>query len=528
MYGLIFLYLAGLAVASIDNNKAYDSPSFKAPQLAHRRGEIRKNHKRWEYYDGKIDFPWGIASGDPLSDSVILWTHPLPSTEDPRPVCLEYQVSKNPDDWSNIVASDQVWTTQDVDYSYKVEPTGLERKTTYYYRFVNCAHESNVSPVGKFKITPEEDDDEIDKLALGVFSCSNYPYGFFNAYANAAKRDAIDYVVHLGDYIYEYQADGCKEARHCYGDGQSMRVKTYIPEPNHEIFSLEDYRTRYKSWRSDADLQALHQSHAWQLIWEDHEVANNTWKAGSADSNDTVAGTYYNVSFTEKKANALKAYFEWLPIRTVDADDGLRIWRNFKFGTLADLIMLDMRQYNRDLTDLYYNTDEIRLLREDEHRSLMGGRQEKWFYDRLKNASERGCQWKIIGQQIVFANFAANNIAAWKGDNPDAWTGYEANRQRMLNTISENNIDNVIVISGDSHANWVSDITWENRTGYNTVTGDGALAVKFAGTAVSSPSSWGYNNTLNGPYPPEYYLEIAKGLVETEGNDELQWAEGAT
>ncbi|WWD16925.1 hypothetical protein CI109_101357 [Kwoniella shandongensis] len=482
MLSLAVLSLAGVALASIERNFAYDSPSFRAPRLALRRDLIKRNHKRWEYYDGQLDFPYNVASGDPLWDSVILWTHPVPSTPDPRPVCLEYQVSNSNDTWSDLVTSDQVWTTSDVDYSYKVEAKGLTPKSTYFYRFVNCADKSNASPVGRFKTTPTEDDEDVDKVSFGVFSCSNYPFGFFNAYGNVARRDTIDYAVHVGDYIYEYQGDGCTSEHACYGDGRDI--------------------------------------HAWQLVWDDHEVADNTWKAGSADSNDTIAGTYSNVSFTERKAHAVKAYFEWLPIRTVETDDALRIWRSFKFGTLADLILLDTRQYNRDLTDLYYNTDDVKAIQDEEARSLMGGRQENWFYSELKNASTRGSQWKVVGQQIVFANLATDNV--------DSWDGYKANRRRVLDTISENKIDNVIIISGDSHANWVSDIAYDNKTDYNPATGDGAYAVEFAGTAVSSPSSFGYNSTLNGPYPPAYYLAAAQKLVNTTGNEELQWTEGAT
>ncbi|WWC85721.1 uncharacterized protein L201_000587 [Kwoniella dendrophila CBS 6074] len=497
MRSLILLSLIAPALASIENNKAYDSPSYRVLQLATSREFVKRNHKRWEYYDGKVEFPYNVASGDPESDS--------------------YQVSQSNTSWSNLVTSDQIWTTKDVDYSYKVEAKSLQTKQTYYYRFVNCANKDNISPTGRFKTTPVENDDDVDEISFAVFSCSNYPFGFFNAYGNVAARDSIDYAVHVGDYIYEYQGDGCDDGNACYGDGTDI---DRIPSPNHEIFTLADYRERYKTYRSDSDLQALHQSHAWQLVWDDHEVADNTWKAGSADSNDTLSGTYYNTSFTQRKANAVKAYFEWLPIRTVETDDALRIWRSFKFGTLADLILLDTRQYNRDLTDLYYNTDDVKAIQNDEARSLMGGRQENWLYSQMKNSSSRGAQWKIIGQQIVFVNLA--------GDNVDSWDGYKANRQRVLDIITENNIDNVIVISGDSHANWVSDLTYDDKQGYNTVTGDGTLAVEFAGTAVSSPSSFGYNSTANKPLSPEHYLSTVQTLVNTTGNEELQWTEGAT
>ena len=136
----------------------------------------------------------------------------------------------------------------------------------------------------------------------------------------------------------------------------SFSQSNRVPQPNREIWTLADYRTRYKTYRSDPDLQLLHQVMAWNLIWDDHEVADNTWKAGSADSNDTIKGSNNGTDFTQRKANAVKTYFEWTPIRQVETGDDLRIWRVFQFGKLVDLYMMDTRQYNRDLTDLYYNS----------------------------------------------------------------------------------------------------------------------------------------------------------------------------
>jgi len=158
--------LAGLASASITDNLGYNSPSYKVPSLATRRSEVVTRHKRWVYYDGQVSFPYGIASGDPWPESVILWTHPVPAQNDPRPICLEYQVSTSNSSWDNLVSSNQVWTTTDIDYSYKVEAGGLKPKSTYYYRFVNCADASNVSPVGRFKTIPKDTDDSFDKVSF--------------------------------------------------------------------------------------------------------------------------------------------------------------------------------------------------------------------------------------------------------------------------------------------------------------------------------------------------------------------------
>ncbi|ODO01897.1 hypothetical protein L198_02626 [Cryptococcus wingfieldii CBS 7118] len=331
MLTLALLSIAGTALASIEGNKAY----MTRPLIAFLSWPVT----RWEYHDGQLNFPYGVASGDPYPNSVILWTHPVPSTDDFRPVCLEYQVSNSNSSWSELVTSDQVWTTQDVDYSYKVERSWEPRAETDVLLSLRQLRRQRQRLA--------------DSLSFAVYSCSNYPFGFFNAYGNAARRDDVDYALHVGDYIYEYQGDGCEDGNTCYRDGRDI---DRVPLPNHEILTFDDYRQRYKTYRSDPDLQLLHQKHAWQLIWDHHEVADNTWMSGSADSNDTITGTYYNVSFTQRKANAVKVYFEWLPIRTVETDDSLRIWRSFQFGTLADFYMLNTRQYNRDLTDLYYNS----------------------------------------------------------------------------------------------------------------------------------------------------------------------------
>jgi alkaline phosphatase D len=196
----------------------------------------------------------------------------------------------------------------------------------------------------------------------------------------------------------------------------------------------------------------------------------------------------------------------WMPIRQVEMDDNLRIWRSFSIGSLFDLIMLDTRQYDRSITDLYWNTDYIHAISNDAGRSMMGSRQENWFYNQLDSSAERGAAWRIIGSQTVFSK--VNESAAYGNVNPldyDAWDGYQANRNRTLQHLTNNDIGNNIVISGDSHAN------------YSSVTGSGGLGVEFAGTAVSSPSPYGQNITIKNANNASDWL--------TSHNPELQWSE---
>lgn len=205
-----------------------------------------------------------------------------------------------------------------------------------------------------------------------------------------------------------------------------------------------------------------------------------------------------------------------VPIRQVDMDDNLRIWRNFKFGNLFDLIMLDTRQYDRSITDLYWNTEYLGEIYNDASRSLMGPRQEAWFYRTLKESSTRDATWRIIGNQIIFSRM---DLGAAVGGgqllNYDQWDGYQANRNRTFNTIYENKVDNNIFLAGDSHASWVSDLVWLDEHPYDPATGSGSVGVEFAGSAVSSPSPAGQNITLNAA------LQFSNLL--TSGNSELQW-----
>ena len=185
------------------------------------------------------------------------------------------------------------------------------------------------------------------------------------------RKDSVDYVVHLGDYIYEYAGKGD------YGDGTKIGR---VPKPERTIYTLYDYRQRLATYRTDLDLLASHQNFAWITTWDDHEVSDNTYRDGAAFlmNNENSFVSDGGVSVDQRKMNAVRAYFEWMPIRQVEMDDNLRIWRSFSIGSLFDLIMLDTRQYDRSITDLYTNTDYIYQISNDAGRTMMGSRQENW------------------------------------------------------------------------------------------------------------------------------------------------------
>ncbi|KAK0228472.1 PhoD-like phosphatase-domain-containing protein [Armillaria fumosa] len=540
----LFLCLGATATRLLERNLAYKSPFLDVPQLGHDIGNLHKRqvqHVRRQIQDagkfedehyvtfyggdfsnspfiwsGGLNFTHAAASGDPFDTSVLLWTRavPLPSGESSElpdqsvPICLSYQVFESADLSGSPVDSGEAFTSYDVDWTVKVEAAGLQPDTKYFYQFFDCTDPKNTSPVGTTRTLPNSDTPANrvnggNPFTLAVFSCSQYQAGWFNAYGYAAEIVKPDIFVHLGDYIYESLGNGASIGRQTLG---------------RELATIFDYRQRLAQYRTDESLRSAHLSGPWITVWvraDDHEVADNAWKAGTADSNDTSIGCSFSQSgacFTDRKLSAVRAYHEWMPIRQVVSDDKLRIWRNFQIGRLMDLTMLDTRQYDRDLTDVYYNT-VVNTISSYENRSLMGAEQEKWFFQTLSESKARGAIWRIVGQQIVFSQLSNNGTF-----DLDAWDGYRANRRRVLDHLYGDKISNTVVLAGDSHANWVSDLAYPNdTTNYNPISGEGAIGVEFAGTAVTSSSSFG---RISQPAT----VSISQGLVAT--NPDLQWSEG--
>ncbi|KAI8255455.1 Alkaline phosphatase D [Colletotrichum sp. SAR11_239] len=482
------LALAITASAAFTGNLNYLSPSKHHASLGI---SIRKVAKRtyanspWD--PAKLNFTHGVASGDPYDDSVILWTRVAPNMDNDKsnvtvsgyvplydhstdtyvqksdsPVCINWKIATD-DKLDTVVDSGTAYTSSDVDFTVKVEAKKLAPYTVY---------------------------------------CNYAAFGFFNAYGNPVRKDSVDYVVHLGDYIYEY---GNGE----YGWGNSL---DRIPLPDRQIYTLYDYRKRLATYRTDLDLLASHQQFPWIPVWDDHEVSDNTWRDGASELNNTEESFIMDggVSVDQRKMNAV------LPIRQVDMDDNLRIWRDFSFGNLFDLIMLDTRQYDRAITDVYWNTDYVNSIKNEASRSLMGPRQETWFYRTLRDSSTRGAQWRVIGNQIIFSRM--NESLSFGAENPfntDQWDGYQANRNRTFEVLYEQNVSNNIFLAGDSHASWVSDLVWLGEHEYDQKTGSGSVGVEFAGSAVSSPCPAGQNISLANANVGSAWL--------TNANRELQW-----
>jgi alkaline phosphatase D len=408
-------------------------------------------------------FLHGVASGDPLPDAVVLWTRVSVEQGGPDAVAVDWEVARDAL-FQQVIARGVAGTDASVDFTVKVDVAGLEPGATYFYRFVALGWES---PIGR---TRTARDGAVDRLRFALASCSNYPFGFFNAYAAIARRADLDAVLHLGDYIYEYGEGD-------YGVGAPLGR---VPDPLTEAQTLEDYRRRHAQYKSDPDLQEAHRQHPFIAIWDDHEVANDAWRDG-AENHQPDEG-----SFAARKAAAIRAYFEWLPIRAALRDDTDLIYRSFRFGELVDLVMLDTRHVGRD-QQVADPCDTVSIA--DPQRQLLGATQESWFVGELTRSQQRGARWRMVGQQVMMGQLI--NVLA-PGNcifGADQWDGYAAARARVLSSLAENGIDNVVVLTGDIHSSWGNDLSQNpfDTTTYDPATGSGSLAVEIVTPAVTSP-----------------------------------------
>ena len=392
-------------------------------------------------------FQHGVASGDPIAAGVILWTR---ATVDTPSAEVSWTVAKDVA-LSDVVASGMETTDASRDFTVKIDLPELEPATTYYYRFEAAGE---MSRIGRTRTAPEG---FVSNARFAVMSCSSFPHGWFHAYRHVAERTDLDAVVHLGDYIYEY-------AERDFG---VLRPS----EPAHEIVSLEDYRTRYSQYRRDTDLQAVHQQHPFITVWDDHETANNSFEDGADNHDPATEGDW-----EARKAVAFQAYLEWMPIR--ETGEPLKIWRALKYGDLIDLYLLDTRLWGRQQQP----SEEMRA---DPGRQILGADQEAWLMEHLEEST---ANWRVLGQQVMLAQLEqATDAGAYAAINLDQWDGYVDARQRLLPALAE--AGNVVVLTGDIHSSWGSDITSAPHSeGYDPQTGEGASAVELVTSSVTSPS----------------------------------------
>ncbi|MCS7188962.1 MAG: alkaline phosphatase D family protein [Bacteroidia bacterium] len=405
-------------------------------------------------------FLHGVASGDPLTDRVILWTRITPPQNWTSSVSVSWEVAADVQ-FTQIVASGITSTDASRDYTVKIDATGLQPGQWYYYRFRAF---NTYSPIGRTRTLPVG---TANRLRIAVASCADYQNGFYTAYENITRRNDIDLVIHLGDYIYEY------------GPSQNSVRQA---EPPQEILTLNDYRIRYSHYRLDSSLQWLHQNYPMIGVWDDHELADNAWKAGAANHDPNTEGPFQN-----RRIAMLQAYQEWLPFRLPDfsSSDSLRIWRSFRWGNLAEIILIDTRHYARDeqVRGNPLNVNDPNL--NNPNRTMLGATQLSWLSQQLTSSPST---WKLIGQQVMIAPLRVSLLGNTYIVNSDQWDGYPAERQRLMDTIIRNNIQNVAFLTGDIHTSWANDLPFGPGT-YDPSTGAGSTAVEFVTPSITSANA---------------------------------------
>ncbi|MFP3990743.1 alkaline phosphatase D family protein [Streptomyces sp. E11-3] len=392
-------------------------------------------------------FLHGTASGDPLPDGVLLWTRITP-TPDAVPgsgkgqdIQVDWEIAEDKG-FTKVVARGSTTAKAASDHTVKADVRGLSPATDYYFRFqAGDVH----SPVGRTRTTPAHDA-AAPGVRFGVVSCSNWEAGYFSAYRHLAARADLDAILHLGDYLYEYETGGYPEP--------DKVVREH--EPRHEIVTLADYRARHGQYKTDPDLMALHARHPVVAIWDDHELANDAWSGGAENHTPESEGAW-----AERMAAAKQAYFEWMPVRA--ATEGT-VFRRIRYGKLADIHLLDLRSFRSEQAKV--GSGDV----DSPERTIAGRAQLDWLKQGL-TASD--AQWKLVGTSVMISPLAFGSLPSYLlkplaellglptgglAVNTDQWDGYTADRKELLTHLNRNAIKDTVFLSGDIHMAWANDL----------------------------------------------------------------------
>lgn len=460
---------------------------------------------------GAQGFTHGVASGEPGADSMLLWTRYVPAAGTGT-VRLDAEIALDPE-FAKPIPAGSIRTGGFRDWTAKVTVDGLRPGTTYWYRFV--APDGSKSPVGRTRTLPVGD---VKRFGLAVFSCSNLPYGRFNAYAHAAARDDLDLWLHVGDYIYENGSATLKPERLVADRGLA---------PDHEILAIADYRLRYACYRADPDLQRLHQQAPMVALWDDHESSNDSWEGG-ADNHQSATEGDWNV----RRAAAMQVYREWMPV----SDEP---WKAYPIGTLATLYRTESRLLARtqpldDALKVAFQAGDAQALTafrdgpwQDPSLTMLGTTQESWLAHAFK-ANARTTAWQLVGMgTIIGRTLLPKDIVDWLKPGSkdstvaryrnalraaaiglplwmDRWDGYPQARARLLCAAQAADAD-LVMLAGDSHNAWA----------YSLVEDGEPAGVEFAGQGVTSGG-------IEGDLAIDPRV-AARGFVAA--NPELQWAD---
>ncbi|MGW6570519.1 alkaline phosphatase D family protein [Streptomyces sp. NPDC054975] len=449
-------------------------------------------------------FQHGVASGDPLPDGVLLWTRVTP-TADATPgsgkgpdITVRWEVAED-GAFTRTAAQGTATATAATDHTVKVDVRGLRPETPYWFRFTA---DDTVSPVGRTRTTPTADA-TTPGVRFGVVSCSNWEAGHFSAYRHLAARTDLDAILHLGDYIYEYASGSYPKAPYT--------VRQH--EPKHEIVSLADYRLRHATYKTDPDLQALHATHPMIAIWDDHEVANDTWSGGAENHTPGAEGDW-----AARVAAAKQAYFEWMPVRA--STEGT-VYRRLRFGKLADLHLLDLRSFRSQQSSVGNGSVD------DPERTLTGRAQLDWLKSGLAGSD---ATWKLVGTSVMISPVAFGALPAHllaplaellglpEGGlavNVDQWDGYTDDRKELLAHLTQRSIRNTVFLTGDIHMAWANDVPVKAAT-YPL---SQSAATEFVVTSVTSDT---VADLLH--VPPGTVSVVASGAIKA-ANRHVKWVD---
>lgn len=378
-------------------------------------------------------FIHGVASGDPLQNKIIIWSR----IETNKNKDVRWQIATD-SSFQNFIQDGSAKAVSDHDYTIKIDVDGLQPGTTYYYRFQSS--DGHFSRIGKAMTLP---DDTCSHFKLAVVSCSSIWAGFFNAYRNISARGDIDFLVHLGDYVYDYPDE--------------RQLKRMPSEKVKDCASLADWRERHKYYLLDPDLRTARQNKTWIAEWDNHDT---------------------DVEAPGKTEEAIQAFYEYLPVRMPDTLHPEKIYRHFLFGKLADLMMIDMH--------LFRGKEEYAPGK----KSVLGLEQHEWIKNRLQNSQ---ATWKLLGNQEMMNDWLSEGAPKFirRGNgrvfDESNWNGYPDDRQRLFDFIDTNLINNVVIMTGDIHMSFVMNTTGtpKDKNRYNRKTGDGSIAVEFTTPSIS-------------------------------------------
>lgn len=452
-------------------------------------------------YPGTVNFIHGVASGDPLPDSVIIWTRVTPDAAFPEvAVPVSFGVFED-EALEKPVKYGQGYALPERDFTVKVNLTGLEANREYYYRFSAKVTSGDVgSPVGRTKTTAASGEAPVK---FAVISCSNYPFGHFHVYREVANAAGLDAVIHLGDYIYEYGVDG-------YGGTVGQTIDRNH-EPPLEIITLDDYRTRHAQYKTDANLQAAHAAAPWICTWDDHESTNNSYRSGAENHNPEQN----EGNWSDRKQVAVQAYLEWMPVRDPEVGKAREaLYRRFDFGDVASVMCLETRLTGRsdeiswfteigglESSEVPFAATNAMIKVQNPERTMLGAAQETWLDGELKDSTEKGKAWQVLANQIIMARVRSPNLSQTLTDeqkaaqdvgyiqqlipfsqlglpwNLDAWDGFPAARDRLYESAKEAGA-RLVTLTGDTHTAWANTLVDED---------DEQRGVEFGCTSVTSP-----------------------------------------